>query len=81
MKESIIINPSNLSGRLTLKTIQVLKILQKKCVTPAFVDYGEIANQLKTSRNSIKYSVKTLEKYGIIIINNEKIEIIKRLVL
>ncbi len=83
MKEQIIINTNLSNGKLTVKTLQVFQEIQRRCVDgqPHYVDYGDIATKLQTSRNSVKYSVKTLRRYGVIKIENDKIEILKRLVL
>ena len=82
MQETMIIRPNKESDRLTLRTLKVMKEVQKRLGDRTErVDYKAIATVLGLKWNNVKYAVNTLVKAGFLAKEDGKLTVLKKVVL
>lgn len=82
MQESMIIRPNKGADRLTLRTLKVMKEVQKRLGDRTErVDYKAIATVLNLKWNNVKYAVNALVKAGFLAKEYDKLTVLKKVML
>lgn len=82
MQETIIVRPNKGTDRLTLRTLKIMKEVQKQIgERTERADYKAIAVALNLKWNNVKYAVNTLVKAGFLAKEDGKLTVLKKVVL